>query len=121
MASWHSFCSRLQVEDETITVQLEAGRSHRVRVEEQADAFVFHALAARAAAVRDVADLEMRVWRQNHESRLVGLRVDERRRVCADAWMPKQGVTQDEFLFVLRRVAAHADRLEHLLTGRDVE
>lgn len=121
MASWRTFCAGLPVENDMVTVLLEAGRSHRVRVLEEADVYTFHAFAARAAAVRGVSDLELRLWRHNHESRLVGLYLDERQRVCATGWIPKQGVAQEEFLFVLRRVASHADRLEHLLTGRDVE
>jgi hypothetical protein len=42
-------------------------------------------------------------------------------RLIAECHVPKHGLTEDEFQFYLRTIAIEADRLEFLLTGRDVE
>ncbi len=120
---WHKLCrgARLDLDGEDVLVSFENGRKHRVRVREMEDVFELHAVVARAAAVRDVADLPIRIWRHNRAAQLVSFRIDARDRVYAEGWVPKAGVTAEEFQLVLRRVAAESDRLEFLLTGRDVE
>ena len=122
-ANWRSFChgQRLQLEGDEVTVGFDNGRHHRVRIHETDDTFEMHAIVARAAAVQSVSDLPLRIWRHNRASQLVGFRRDTRGRVYAEGWVAKAGLTKDEFLFVLRRVAAESDRFEFILTGRDTE
>jgi hypothetical protein len=109
------------VEGEEVVVGFDNGRSHRVRIVETDTAFEMHAIVARAAAVRDIADLPLRIWRHNRAAQLVGFRIDTRGRVYAEGWVPKAGLTREEFQIVLRRVAAESDRFEFILTGKDVE
>jgi hypothetical protein len=122
-SEWRSLCGGLRAEFEgpDVIVRFDSGRAHRVRVLETDEAFEFHAIVARAAAVRDVTDLALRIWRHNRAAQLVSFRIDTRDRVYAEGWVPKAGLTAQEFQLVLRRVAAESDRLEYLLTGRDVE
>lgn len=63
----------------------------------------------------------LRLWRHNRAAQLVSFRIDTRGRVYAEGWIPKAGLTAQEFQLVLRRVAAESDRLEFLLTGRDMD
>ena len=44
-----------------------------------------------------------------------------RGRVVAGAWVPKAGLTQEEFQLYVRAVAVESDRFEYRLTGRDNE
>jgi hypothetical protein len=123
MSDWRSLCrgKRIKLEGDDAIVHFENGRSHRVRVHETTATFEIHAVVARAAAVRDVPDLPLRVWCQNRAAQLVSFRIDARGRVYAEGWVPKAGLTAEEFQLVMRRVAAESDRFEFLLTGRDLE
>jgi hypothetical protein len=58
-------------------------------------------------------------WRRNRVSHLVGFRVDRQRRVIAEAVMPTETLTSEEFEAYLLAVASEADRMELVLTGRD--
>lgn len=121
--SWRSLCSgpKFKLDGEGVIVQFENGRTHRVRVQETEEVIEVHALVARAAAVSDVADLPLRLWLRNRSAQLVSFRIDTRGRVCAEGWVPKPGLTAEEFQHILHHVAAESDRLEFILTGKDVE
>jgi len=122
-AEWQVMCDPrcMEVDTEDVLVKFDNGREHRVRVVETDKTLEIHAIVARAAAVRDVSGLALRVWRHNRAAQLVSFRVDTRGRVAAQGWIPKVGLTSKEFRLVVERVAAESDRLEFILTGRDVE
>lgn len=63
----------------------------------------------------------MLMRQRNRSLDLVGLRIDERDRLVAQAWLPAVAITPEEFAVYVRTVAAEADRLEFWLTGADVE
>jgi hypothetical protein len=119
--NWRTLCRgmRTTVDGDDVAVFFDNGRSHRVSLQETTDAVELEAIVAGAAAVRDVPDLPLRIWQHNHAAQLVSFRIDERGRVRARGWIPKAGLTQEEFQLMLRRVANESDRLEFLLTGRD--
>jgi hypothetical protein len=104
-----------------VTVRFPSGRTHHVRVTETDDTFELTAIVARAAAINDVRDLAIRIWRHNRAAQLVSFRLDAGGRIIGACWVPKAGVSAEEFQLVLRRVASESDRLEFLLTGRDIE
>jgi hypothetical protein len=122
---WRSLCAgpRLEFDGDHVVVTFDGGRKHRVRVSETADTYELHAIVARAAAIWEQRDrpLPVRIWEHNRAAQLVGFRVDTRGRVCAEGWVAKAGLTAEEFQLVLRRVAAESDRLEFILTGKDIE
>ncbi len=121
---WRTLCSgdpRFDFDGDDVLVVFENGRRHRVRVQETADTFELHAIVARAGAVKEVPDLPLRIWRHNRAAQSVGFRLDTKGRVLAQGWVAKDGLSAEEFQFVLRRVASNSDRLEFLLTGRDAE
>ncbi|WP_342375211.1 hypothetical protein NVS55_28445 [Myxococcus stipitatus] len=122
-SDWRALCrgSRVTIDGDELIVDFENQRSHRVRVRETDEVIEFHAVVARSAAVRDISDLPLRLWRYNRASQLVSFRLDTRGRVYAEGWVPKAGLTAEEFQLTLRHVAAESDRLEYLLTGRDTE
>jgi len=122
-ASWKGLLRgvRAEIDGDSVHVQFENGRSHRVRIDESDALIELHAVAAKAAAVRDVPDLPLRIWRHNRQTQLVSLKLDSQGRVCARGWVPKAGLLAEEFQLVLRRVAAESDRIEFLLTGKDSE
>ena len=113
--------SEFELDGEDVIVGFRNDRSHRVRVREIEEAFEFHAVVAGAGAVREVPGLALRIWRHNRSAQLVSFRIDARDRVYAVGWVPKAGLTAQEFQTVLCCVASESDRLEFLLTGRDAE
>ena len=120
---WRDLCRapRIAFEGDDVVVAFENQRTHRVRVREAEQHYELQAIVAKAAAVRDVKDLPLRIWQHNRAAQLVSFRIDGRGRVFAEGWIPKAGVTPEEFQLILRRVASESDRLEYLLTGKDVE
>lgn len=99
------------------------GRRHRVRVSETDDAVRFEATVVGAAALRGAwgEQSHLMAWRRNRATNLVGFRVDATGRLVAEATAPNIGLTLQEFALYLRAVAAEADRLEMIMTARDVQ
>lgn len=119
---WRSMCdTRMTVDNDDVIVKFDNGRQHRVRVVEKDDTLEIHATVAKPGAVGDIRELPQRIWLHNRAAQLVSFRRDTRGRVVAHGWLPKAGLTAEEFRLVIQRVAAGSDRLEFLLTGRDVE
>ena len=122
-AEWSRLCKApdLKCDADSVDVTLGDGRRHRVDVEQQADAFVLSAIVVRQSKVASQSDLPVQAWLRNRAVALVGFRIDKRGRMVGEAWMPKIGLTADEFQLVVRTVAVECDRFEYVLTGRDVE
>jgi hypothetical protein len=120
---WRSLCAgpRIEFDGDDVIVGLENGRTHRVRIRETELAFEMHTIVAKAAKIRDILELPLRIWERNRATQLVGFRKNSRGHVCAEGWVAKAGLTAEEFQFVLHRVAVESDRFEFILTGRDVE
>jgi hypothetical protein len=96
-------------------------RKHVVRVQRTTDGLRFEATVATAKTLEGMDEDPARwAWRRNRASSLVGFRVDQRR-LIAEATAPSIGLTEAEFLVYLRAVAAEADRMELVLTGRDAQ
>jgi hypothetical protein len=99
----------------------DSGRKHVVRLQIVPDGVRFEATVATARTLENMDEDPARwAWRRNRASSLVGFRVDGKRLV-AEAVAPAVGLTGAEFLVYLRAVAAEADRMELVLTGRDVQ
>ncbi len=120
---WQRFCrsAGLTVDGNQVAVALDDGRRHSVAVSEDSDGYRLVAIVARPAVLSRMVDAPIRIWRRNREAQLVGFRFDRRGRLAAEAWVPKPGLSSEEFQLYLRSVAAEADRFEFVLTGRDVE
>jgi hypothetical protein len=120
--TWHAWCAseRFEVHGDRVTVRFSSGRRHRVRVREEETQYVFEAVVARPTAAQDIPDLALRLWRWNRAAQRVGCYLAPNGGVRATGWIPRgAGADPEEFRDALERVAAEADRLEHLLTGRD--
>jgi hypothetical protein len=100
----------------------DASRNHAVRLRESDREIRLEATIATAKTLEEMSDDPYRwAWRRNRASMLVGFRVDRQNRLVAEAVAPKIGLTQDEFVTYLHAVASEADRMELILTGRDIQ
>ena len=123
-AEWHPLCrgdSRIAADGDSAIVSFDDGRSHRVDVSATDETWELSAVVARASRIRNIEDLAVRIWRQNRVAQLNGFRIDRRGRLCAYGWVPKAGLSAQEFRLILHRVAIESDRMEFLLTGDDKE
>ena len=111
----------LDVRGDEITVHFREGRTQRVRIVEAADAWHLTSVCARRRHVIDEEGLVERVWEQNARASLVGLRLDSRDRLIGELVLPKVGLTADELREAVRMLARECDRMEFVVTGRDVE
>ena len=109
MGDWRAYCrdgEGLSVEGDAVIVTFPDERRHRVDVAENADLYELTSVVVRQSAFADLPDGELRAWRRNRVTQLVGFRVDRRGRLVGEAWVPKDGLRQDEFLLYVRKVAA---------------
>jgi len=122
-ASWHSFCdvSDLLPSDSGISVKFSDGRAHLILVEDQSEAYFLRGTVVRKGVVASIPDLTINTWLRNRTVALVGFRIDSRDRLVGEAWIPKAGLTAEEFQLYVRTVAVECDRFEYQLTGKDVE
>ena len=121
--NWTSLCdgSDMTIEDSDVLISFGDDRSHRIRISESDGEFVLRAFVVRQSVVGSIPDLPLQVWQRNRAVSLMGFRIDKRGRLVGEAWVPKAGLTGDEFQFYLRHLAVEADRFEYALTGRDSE
>lgn len=105
----------------TIDVTFSDGRRHRIYVADQADVYQLHGFVVRRGRVEALEDLPTQAWLRNRSTALVGFRIDDRSRLLGEAWVPKAGLTAEEFELYVRNLAAECDRFEFVLTGRDAE
>lgn len=122
-ADWKSLCSAedMIVEDADVVINFGDDRSHRVRVRETDDEFVLRAFVVRQSVVASIPDLPIQVWQRNRAATLMGFRIDKRGRLVGEAWIPKAGLSGEEFQLYVRHLAVESDRFEYRLTGRDSE
>ena len=114
-------CDGFRIDGNFVEVIFANERRQRVCIEDQADAYRLFSVAARAAKLGDLANPALVAWERNRSLSLMGLRVDECGRMIGEAWIPKAGLTAEEFQLYVRTVALECDRFEFQLTGRDVE
>lgn len=122
-ADWIHLCraTDLRVAEPCVEVLFADDRHHQVTVEDLGDEYRLSAFVVRQAVVNRMSDLPMKVWSRNLSTPLVSFRVDHRRRLAGEAWVPKAGLSAEEFQMYIRNLAVECDRFEYVLTGRDVE
>jgi hypothetical protein len=122
-AEWERLCrgKNWRVEGPRIYLELSDHRRHSVSVEDTPEAYLISGIACRRAEVLQLPHLPILSWKRNRALQLVGFRIDQRQRLVGEAWVPKAGLTQQEFVFYVRMVAVECDRFEFMLTGRDME
>jgi hypothetical protein len=120
---WTRLCAGdgLSLDGDAIEVKLSGERRHSVSVRDAGTVYELQSVVVRPGVVRQLGDVPLRAWRRNRSSQLVGLKVDQRGRLVGEAWVPKAGLSAEEFQSYVRRVAAECDRFEYLLTGADSE
>jgi hypothetical protein len=124
VADWKAFCRTaddMTVDGDAIVVTFPDERSHRVVVEDANDAYELSAVVARPGALYGIDDVPLRAWRRNRATQLLGFRLDRKGRLVGEAWAPKLGLSREEFLNYVRRVATECDLFEYHLTGKDRE
>jgi hypothetical protein len=122
-ADWVRLCRAkdLTIHGNHVYVTFKEGRGHRVIVIDEGDIYRILGIVVRRATVASIPNLPIQIWMRNRTTQLVGLRIDRRMRLVAEAFAAKPGLTAEEFQLYLHTLAAECDRFEYILTGRDVE
>ena len=117
---WHRYCKGkdFAVEGNDVVVQLRARRQQRVTVHDEPDAYLLVSRVASRVVMEKDRDLTIAAWGRNRHTELVGFYIDKGR-LMGSGWVPKAGLTADEFQLYLRAVAGECDRYEFQLTGKD--
>ena len=84
------------------------------------DSIRLSSVVARPSALPDPDVAVTSAWVRNRLSELVGFTIDRYGRMIGEAWVPKDGLTYDEFAFYVMLLARGCDRFEYLLTGKDI-
>lgn len=122
-AEWIRLCrvKDFSIDEPHVDVRFEDERRHRVTVEDEGVAYRVSSFVVKQAVVASLPDLPIQLWIRNRSTQLVGFRIDRQQRLVGETWIPKAGVTPEEFQLYVRTVATECDRLEYVLTGRDTE
>jgi len=100
------------------------GRHQRIRIAKKSNEFVFTSGVLGSKAVsknaRKWRRLARLVWGINAEQELVCFRFDKEDRLVGEIRHPADHLDYDELRCYVLEIAAACDRLEFLLTGRDV-
>src|SRR5687768_6601601 len=122
-AEWERMCRArdVRIEGSHVYLELKDQRRHRVTVHETPAAFLLSGLVCGRQHVLQIPDLAILAWKRNRALQLVGFRIDQKQRLVGEAWVPRAGLTRDEFLLYVRTVAIECDRFEFMLTGKDME
>lgn len=120
---WPRLCRTkdFSVNDSNIDVQFSNGRHHRVNVEEFKGVYLLISIVARRAVASSLSDLPICAWLRNRATALMGFRIDRKGRLIGEAWVPKAGLTAEEFQLYVRTVATECDQFEFFITGKDAE
>ncbi len=120
-ADWHGLCREksFSLDGDVVSVQLPDERRHRVYVSSQGEEYLLSGLIAKPSSVGQLEDPIFITWMRNRNSELVGFRIDGKGRLIGEAWLPKVGLTAEEFQLYIRTIAADCDRLESILLGKD--
>lgn len=120
-ADWKVLTKRagLPVTGTSITVSF-GDRNHVVEVDDSsADAIRLTSVVVRARNAPD--DAALQCWKMNRYRELVGFKVADRGRVIGECWVPRAGLTAEEWIIYVEALARSCDRLEYLWTGKDWE
>ncbi|MBW3565420.1 MAG: hypothetical protein KY459_11900 [Acidobacteria bacterium] len=95
-------------------------RNQVVHVEREEDHLRIWSVVVPPRVAREIDDLDLRLWEANRFRELIGFTVDRRGRIIGEAFVPAAGLTEDEWSVYVETLATSCDRLEYVLTGRDV-
>jgi hypothetical protein len=98
-----------------------AERRHNVTVDEREDGYWLTGLVMHRRDQETRGELAIRVWTRNRAANLVGFRFTKRGDLIGECFVPKAGLTKDEFELCVGKVARECDRMEYILTGADKE
>lgn len=125
--AWRRWCreGRVRCEGETATVGIgpiqrrSHARTQVVRVRVVEDGLLLESVVAQRRHVTAPEATQCDLWLRNRARDLINVSIDRSGKVVASCWIPQVALDRDEFLFVLRHLAAEADRLEFLMTGSE--
>ncbi|MCB9488926.1 MAG: hypothetical protein H6684_09375 [Deltaproteobacteria bacterium] len=123
-SDWTHWCAEdpdLAVEGRHVVVKFSNARRQKVFVREQDDSYELFGYVDRSTSYRNDREILLGLWNRNRFTRRVGFRVDEHGHLVGESWIPKVGLTANEFRGHVRRTAEECDRLEYLVAGRDQE
>jgi hypothetical protein len=123
-SDWKQWCrdnEDIALDGDSVVVSFVGGRNQRIEVDDAGEAYELTGFVARPATLQAIPNAHLRAWERNRTTHLVGFRINRRGRLVGEAWVPKPGLSADEFLHYVRRMAAECDRFEYILTGKDYE
>ena len=110
----------LQPNGSTIRVPCGRERFHVVNVDDS-DGDAIRLWARVVTGGNAPAQAALQSWKINRFRELVGFKEADRGRIDGESWVPRAGLTAEEWRVHVFTLARACDRLEYLWTGRDVE
>ncbi len=121
---WRRLCrgeEGIFVDGDRFEIVVNGERHQRIAVRETTDTVELTSIVSRPSAIVGIPDIALRTWRRNRAIQLLGFRLDQKGRLVGEAWLPKAGLTRDEFLLYAKRLADECDLFEYHLTGKERE
>lgn len=115
--------AHLPVSGDGLLIKFPDGRKQQVYVEdgpaESLRVWSIAGMPSRVVSSTGEDCVHLAAWTRNRASDLVGFKLDGRRRLIGEAWVPLAGLEPDEWRVYVMAVAQACDRTEYLLGGGD--
>jgi hypothetical protein len=120
---WSKYCrvKDFTLMDNNIEVKLGNQRAHKISVEDDGDALLLVARVAKSSIIKHVPEIRQSILKRNRLMQLMGFRINKLGHLIGYCWLPKEGLSNVEFQFYVRKLAFESDRYEYMLTGKDIE
>lgn len=105
----------------SVVVSLDRNRTHQVTVIEAPGGWEFSGRVVDAEALSTAGISTTDLWRWNADRCLTAYVVENDGGVWVTALIPSEGLSAEEFGWMLTEVAREADRLEYRCTGLDLQ
>jgi len=123
-ADWKALAREAKLtldERERLVVTIGEVRKHRIEIRAEDECLRLQGIVVRRANAEWSGITDADLWRINRLRELVGFRFDAKGNIVGESLLPLAKITSEEFGFVVKTLAQACDRMEYLLTGRDVE
>ena len=102
-----------------IEIPIGENRHHSIKVEEREDGYWLSGIVLKRQHQKSRGKLSILIWKRNRAANLAGFRFTKKGDIIGECFVPKAGLTKEEYDFCLSKLARECNRMEYVLTGED--
>lgn len=106
-----------------LVIGFDNGRKQRVVIEQHDDRYVLISVVIGRARVEEIGRTHLlpKLWQRNRETNVVAFDIDKRGRLIGMVEQIAETLDAEELAIYAKWLASECDRLEYILSGKDLE